>query len=43
MSALYSAIPVLWMLKIVRWEDDDAINSDPLRMRRNNLTQVNLT
>jgi hypothetical protein len=31
------------MLKIVTWDDDDAITNGPLRMRTTNLTQRNFT
>jgi hypothetical protein len=31
------------MLEIVRWNDDDAITHDPLRMRTTNLTKLDLS
>jgi hypothetical protein len=31
------------MLKVAKWDDDDAISHDPLRMRITNLTIPNLT
>jgi hypothetical protein len=36
---LYSLILTPLMLKIVRWDDDDAITHEPLRMRITDLTK----
>jgi hypothetical protein len=40
---LHSIIPTLRHLEVVRWNNDDAIAHDPLRMRITFLTNPNLT
>lgn len=35
---LHSAKPSWWMVKVARWDDNDAITYDTLRMRITNLT-----
>jgi hypothetical protein len=43
LHSLHTAIPAKRILKIVWWDDDDAITNDPLRMRTTDLPQPNLT
>jgi hypothetical protein len=40
---LHSEIPSWRMLKLAKWDDDDAISRDTLRMDTTNLTNANLT